>query len=261
MKKNKTPKYEIPLSLLLVGGLLAPQTAGAAIVTTLVGLTPTQTFNATGPLTNIGSGNSNTFADADYASLSLVDVDKFEATFALTVTLATYSTTDRQTLWETGGGAIGTSLTYESGNVLVLRMSGNNGGGGGSGLLTATTAALTAGTYDLTWTMEDIGDLGSPTTPTISLYIDGLLADSDTGADWETDWSGTNNAGFGEQSGVILGTTAPVVNGTSEPFSDGSIDLTRGLEFYADTLFVPEPSSFALLGLGGLLVIARRRRS
>ncbi|MEM9109887.1 MAG: PEP-CTERM sorting domain-containing protein [Planctomycetota bacterium] len=239
----------------LAVGLLAPQTANAATVTSLPA-TPTDTFNSLGTLTGIpgGAGGGSSFHQADYAPL--VDVDGLDATFALTVTLEAFSTSDRQTIWEAGAAQIGTAVTYEAGNVLVLSLSGNAGGR----FISATSAPLSPGTYDLIWTMQDLGASGSPTSPTIALYIDGVLADSATGSSWNTDWSGTNNSGLGEQAGAILNTFATATNGTSVPFSDGSIDLTRGLEFYADTVFIPEPGSLALLGLGGLF-LARRRRN
>lgn len=232
----------------------------AAIVASLPG-TSTQTFNSLGNLTNIGDGSSSSFDGADYGGSGLTNVDLLDATFALTVTLGNYSTADRQTIFETGGGTIGSSLNYEAGNVLVLRMSGDDGGGGGSGLLEASTAGLAPGTYDLIWTFDlEAG----PGDETIALYIDGVLAATDSSSIWNTeDWSGGGTAGFGQQSGGNMAGDGSNGNISSVAFSDGSIDTTRGLEFYGDTLFVPaaipEPGSLLLVSLVGLLAMRRRR--
>lgn len=245
-------------SCLFLIGLLAGRVDGAIV--SALPTTPTQTFLSTGNLTTIGDGDFSSFNSADYGGAGLTDVDTLDATFALTLTLDDYSTTDRQTLFETGGGTIGFSLNYEAGNRLALRASGNDGGGGGSGLLEVISDPLTAGTYDLIWTYDTVTGPGGEN---IALYIDGAAAGSDTNASWQTpDWSGSGTAGFGSQSGNNMSGNGSNGNISSVSFSDGSIDLSRGLEFYGDTLFVPipEPSSALLVSLGLLNLAVRRRR-
>ncbi|BCX49252.1 bacteriocin [Haloferula helveola] len=219
--------------------------AGLADVVTTLPASPTQTFTTQGLLSNIGDASSNSFNDFAWAAEGIVAGDTLDATFAMTVTLADHTTADRQTLWETGGGTIGLSLNYEAGNVLVMRMSGNDGGGNGSGYIEVVSPPVTAGTYDLIWTV----DIDGANPPIIALYIDGVLAGSGTHlGSWTTqDWSGSGGAGIGEQDGSMSGDGSNT-NISSEPFTNGSFDLVRGLEFYADTLFVIPETGVTLVG-------------
>ena len=85
------------------------------------------------------------------------------------------------------------------------------------------------------------------------LYIDGVAEDNDTAGGWGTE---------GTFSDFVMGT-----NGGSFDF-DGKLDDVR---FYDEALSaddvnaiihpIPEPASLGLLGVGGLLMLRRRREA
>src|SRR5262249_39544236 len=108
----------------------------------------------------------------------------------------------------------------------------NDAGGGTDSGLSGTTTGAQGMRLDLTLT--------SPTTYSVSL-------------------ASLNGGGTYTQSGTLAGPISWVDfrlwNGTS----GGANDTANNFEISSMTVTAPEPSSFALLGLGGLLFLRRRK--
>ena len=193
-------------------------------------------------------------------------VDTKDATFALSVDFnaPAGASSQNHVLWETGGGTIGLSLVYvPSTTTLSLRQASN----GGNTVLQVDSilsgAQLATGDIELVWTLTTNGGLGGQ--PQIELFLDGISGGTDTDPSAIGDWSGGNGAGFGDAGGGGIAAAGGNTNlGNTTAFADGTINLSDGLQFWADrqATFVPEPSSLlsAFVGLG-LLSIRRRRSS
>jgi hypothetical protein len=149
-------------------------------------------------------------------------------------------------LFETGGGK-GVALTLDGDQV--------HGFAGTNDLDVEKSATITQG-----WNQVVI--TGNMNTDQMQFFLNG--GGRQTGALGNAEsWSGGNPPGLGQVAGVVGGSVTP-----SGPF-DGQIGLLR---FYnaelsaADveqnyTSIVPEPTSLALLGLGGLTMLGRSRRN
>ena len=160
------------------------------------------------------------------------DRDMEDMTFRLWVDFEEKLDGEREVLFETGGGTVGTSLVYEAPSELVYRSTGS----GGLVLATIryplTAAQLAAGEIEVIFTYDVEDDENQST---IALYVDGgqvgLSSDPLGG-----DWTGSNEASFGAASSSLAGTGT---NGTLAgiTFKSGSIKANRGLHFYPGTLF------------------------
>ncbi len=165
--------------------------------------------------------------------------DTSDVTFRLWVDFEPTDITEdeREMLWESGGGTVGFSLVYETGNKLVLRGVGNGGNSVATVEQTLTAGQLAAGAIEVIWTFDV--DNGDPDTgQTIALYLDGTLVGDDS-QDMDPDWTGSNGAAFGVASTAFAagGGNTSLNNGVD--FVSGQIDLDQGLQYFFDTLFNP----------------------
>lgn len=190
-------------------------------------------------------------------------VDLKDATFALSVDFndPAGASDQNHVLWETGGGTIGLSLVYvPSSTTLSLRQASNAGNTVLQVDSILSGAQKAGGDIELVWTMSINGGLSGQ--PQIELFLDGISVGTATDPGALGDWSGGNGAGFGgNASGGIAAAGGNTNLGNTTNFADGTINLTTGLQFWADTqaVFVPEPST-GLLGLAGLALFGIRRR-
>ncbi|MDG2125749.1 MAG: hypothetical protein P8J87_18760, partial [Verrucomicrobiales bacterium] len=190
-------------------------------------------FTSIPPADDIGTPFAAIHSPGAYDSLqALFAVDTFDASFRVSVDFSEKNTDPRELIFETGGGTIGTSLTYETGSELVLRSAGD----GGFGLATVrhplTPEQLAAGELDIVFTYDvEDEDFNS----VITLFIDGSAVGSDTqllGADW----SGTNAATFGAASPDLAGSGENTPLNAAAPTSL-TINHRHGLILYSEVLY------------------------
>ena len=190
---------------------------------------PTQVGNAVGPLPTF-----NDFGGG---------LDRADATFRLYVDFDDKQSPEPELLFETGGNYIGSSVVLEPGNHLWFRALGATLSG--QVLQTFADATLPAtviesGEVELMWSIE-------VASSTITLWINGAPVAMKSG-DLEGDWSGGDGAAFG----VAGSSDVPGYAGRISSFTSGTINLARGLEFFAWTVPLVESverSSSALPGL------------
>ncbi len=247
------------LTVIAIAGVALATTSNAATVdfSTLDGLDPHETLTATN--NNLTSMEGRDFsASSNLPAVNNVDV--LDATFRVVINFDNHTDgNNNHVIWESGGGTMGLSLVYSNGNTLGLRHSQNSGN-----LLllverTLTSGEISGGDVELHWTY----DINASGDNTIALYVNRILAGSDSGSAGN-DWSGSGAQAFGAYGHASNNNIAGTGNNNQLPnsvsFSSGSINLTEGRSFWGDTLVIPEPATMAMLGLGGLLLIVRRRR-
>lgn len=165
--------------------------------------------------------------------------------------------------WDLRSGAtIGNSGTALQANVSVV---------GSTPQLTTQITSLANGTYDI-WVFfwDPIAnnqwniDAGLSPSSLTTYSVDGAGVTSSTVQASTLSFSTTvmTTGGGGELWGVKLGSVA-VSGGTVNVYVDKSVGTTAGTRTFYDGVgyeLVPEPTSFAMMGLGGLCLLKRRRR-
>ena len=179
------------------------------------------------PSANLNGLGAGVSFDALLPANNLVD-----ASFRLVVDFEDKVEGQREVLFETGGATIGSSLVYEAGNQIVFRAAGSGGLELATASHTLTAAQVAAGDLDVVVTYDVFDDDGNSV---IALFIDGALVASDAKL-LGGNWTGTNGSSFGVASGNMAGDGA---NGmlTGLAFTSGTINLQKGLTYYAETLF------------------------
>ncbi len=215
-------------------GLLS--VARGANVTDIEALEPTEVINDATPNENgVVLGGYE-----DYQTRLGGGLDVLDATFVAFIDFAPKDLGDRELIWETGGGTIGFSLTYEVPNSLVLRASGNGGFSLAVARWMVPDSIIDDLEIELGWTYDvDNGEDGPGGRPlqTIGLLVNGVRVRA-VSMDLGGDWSGTNNASFGLETSGFAGTGRnTVLRGVS--FASGAIDTVAGLTFWSDANWVP----------------------
>jgi hypothetical protein len=185
-------------------------------------------------------------------------------------TQAADDATDPITLFELGADAIGSGITIDGDDILFAA-------GGGSVANTGTVSGahgLTAGDTNVQVVAVIQYGAGTLTNELLSLYVNGVQVGSTADVQAGTDWAGANTSNLGSSDSFQIFEYVPSLNATPDDGSNGQYSgnyPTDGatIEFAAYELgvgdntvaniLVPEPTSLALLGLGGLCVMRRRR--
>lgn len=165
--------------------------------------------------------------------------DTSDVTFRVFIDFDASSATEeeREMIWESGGGTIGFSIVYESGNRLVLRAVGDGGNTVATVDHTLTAEQLAAGSVPVIWTFDvDNGDPAA--AQTIALYLDGELVGEDSKA-MSPDWTGSDGASFGIGTASFAAGGENTVLNNGIDFASGTIDLDAGLQMFIGKLFAP----------------------
>jgi len=154
--------------------------------------------------------------------------DRQDATFSVSIDFDAKPAGERELIFETGGGRVGYSLSYEAGNKLVLRAIGNLG-------LSMTTIEgvlrdewIEAGELEVVWSYDVLNTDG---TQTVSLWVGGHPI-SEIHKDIGGDWSGNNAASFGIGGTRFAATGVGSVAISGADFTSGTINLTKGLQYF-----------------------------
>ena len=159
--------------------------------------------------------------------------DLLDATFLVDVDFTDKAGGERETIFETGAGTIGTSFVYEAPNTLVVRSVGN----AGLALVTVSHVlpqpVVDGGEIEVGFAVDVDDGSGEQV---LSIIVDGGVV-ATQGGTTGGDWSGGDGARLGAAGGV----TGSGSNGTipSEAFTSGTLNLVKGLRFYANTRWVP----------------------
>ena len=235
------------LTLLGTASLIGMSTASTISLVDLSALTATETYS-TGEIADNGASGFDQYTGAD-------------VTFAFTVDLgATSGGAVARTLFEFGGGSgTGISLNLRKGlvagkfEIIFAHETGLIQIGGNSSSL---ISILDPNTADVDVVASIAFGSGNAT---LNLFVDGIHIGSDSGV--SSDWAGVNHGGYdatGESSVLAPNFSNGTWGGASE--INASYDTDLSLYSGVAVTLVPEPSSAALLGLGGLALIMRRRK-
>lgn len=159
--------------------------------------------------------------------------DLLDATFLIDVDFTDKAAGEREAIFETGAGTIGTSFVYEAPNTLVVRSVGNSG----RALVTVSYAlpqpVVDGGEVEVGFTVDVDDGAG---LQALSIIVGGSVVATEKGTTGG-DWSG----GDGAKLGTAGGLTGTGANGTipADAFTSGTLNLTNGLRFYANTRWVP----------------------
>ena len=210
-------------------------------VTTLGGAT--ETFNVIGPL---ATWNNRTIGEVSR-------IDQIDAAFTLSVDFDAKTSGQREVLFETGGGWQGTSLCYETGSSVVLRVSGwgtnpdgvrENGWNVYEIRYALPSSLIDGGDVEVGIAIDAQNDIcgedlrlviNGVTVGTVSNDADNTLGNN-AGV---FDWSGGNAGALGVAASGLAGTgQRSDLFGTN--FSSGTINLDTGLQYWVNTNWLPD---------------------
>ncbi len=197
-------------------------------------------FNSLPPADEVGIplANLNTLGTGSSFDALFSVADTLDVSFKMLVEFEEKVDGDREVIFETGGATVGISLTYEAGNNLVYRASGSGGLELAVAAHTLTERQLAGGEISVVVTYDVADENGDSV---IAIYLDGALVASDF-KPLGGDWTGTNGSAFGVASEIMAGDG---MNGglTGITFASGSINTSKGLTVYSDTLFMGGPEA------------------
>ena len=206
----------------------------------------TESFNVIGPLATWNNRAVGGFTQVDQA----------DATFTLSADFDAKTSGRREVLFETGGGWQGTSLCYETGSSVVLRVSGwgtnpdgvrENGWNVYEIRYALSASLIDGGDVEIGIGLDsDNGNGGEDirliingvTVGTVSNDADSTLS---TGVDGTGafDWSGGNAGALGVGASGLAG-TGERSDLTGIDFASGTINLDTGLQYWVNTNWLPD---------------------
>ena len=271
---------------------------GTGAVTIATGLTTTATVNANTLTVGGGIGGAGSLAKAGNGTLILNGTNTYTGSTAVNAgTLILNGSTSSLTTVSAGTLLVNGSLT---GNIVARSASAASAMLGGTGTVNGSvtvggntgTSIVDAGTDSSVGILSIVGNVALSTNSVLQFEINSNAGTVDTlaitgkltlGTNFTASLSGTDlgNTILAHGTTLVLATTTTGIvtttNGFFNGYTDGS-DITIGSNVYQInygdlagytndlTLMVvaavPEPSTYVLLGLGGLLlfVVARRQR-
>ncbi|MGI9241787.1 MAG: hypothetical protein ACR2RV_13375, partial [Verrucomicrobiales bacterium] len=159
-----------------------------------------------------------------------------DATFRLLVDFEPKQGDDREVLFEVGGRPAGCALTYEPGNLIVLRWQGVSAPDAQEHELPIasiswklTERQLARGDLEILWGYDTLNASG---TQSVGLWIDGVLCDEQS-MQLGSEWSMRGDSAFAHQSvkGCFFDGW---VSASASAFKSGSINFSVGLEHSRD---------------------------
>ena len=163
--------------------------------------------------------------------------DKLDATFIADIDFEAKEDGAAELVWESGGGTVGWSVTYEAPSSLVSRKSGNGGIDVAAITYALSAGDIAAGELQVAWTFQQENE---DFEQVISLVIGDRIVATISG-DYEPDWSGGNGAAFGVASSSIAA-GGDNTSLAASALTSATVNLDKGLRFYSDFLFEPESS-------------------
>ena len=164
----------------------------------------------------------------------------------------------REILVDAGGSTDGASLILDGTLVQFIVTDGGTSGE----TATASFDLMTLEPALRNDFIQVVGAIDFENQDLIRLYVDGLERDAayPVGSGAFADWCGTDGSGLGAIDGTAAADTADNFEGLISIFRfyPGELNNQQVLENYLAV--APEPATLALLGLGALALMARRRR-